>query len=46
VAATKVPREWAFVAALPLGSSNKVLKRELRRRLVAGEICTVAPSRA
>ena len=26
----KVPREWAFVEALPTNSTGKVLKRELR----------------
>jgi long-chain acyl-CoA synthetase len=46
VAATKVPREWAFVRALPLGASNKVLKRELRRQLEAGELPTVKLPRA
>jgi long-chain acyl-CoA synthetase len=44
VAATKVPREYAFVAALPLGPSAKVLKRELRRRLAAGELPTTKPT--
>jgi hypothetical protein len=40
-----VPREYAFVAALPLGPSNKVLKRELRRALVDGTLPTTKPSR-
>ncbi len=34
----KHPREVAFVAAMPLGPSGKVLKRELRRMITAGEI--------
>jgi long-chain acyl-CoA synthetase len=34
----KHPREVAFVAAMPLGPSGKVLKRELRRMIEAGEI--------
>lgn len=45
VAATKVPREYAFVATMPLGPSAKVLKRELRRQLAAGELTTTKPSR-
>lgn len=45
VAATKVPREWAFVDAMPLGPSGKVLKRALRQRLADGELPTVKPSR-
>ncbi len=45
VAATKVPREYAFVAAMPLGPSAKILKRELRRRLSAGELPTTKPTR-
>jgi long-chain acyl-CoA synthetase len=40
IAATKVPREWAFVDALPLGPSGKVLKRALRQRLLDGELPT------
>ena len=35
-----VPREWAFVPRLPLGSSGKVLKRELRRLLAEGVLST------
>ncbi len=38
IAEIKHPRELAFVAALPLGPSGKVLKRELRRMIEAGEI--------
>lgn len=45
VAATKVPREFAFVAALPLGPSGKVQKRELRQKLADGALPTVKPSR-
>jgi long-chain acyl-CoA synthetase len=33
---TKLPREYAFVFALPLGASGKVQKRELRALLQAG----------
>lgn len=43
VAATKVPREYAFVAAMPLGPSGKVLKRALRQELAAGRLATVRP---
>jgi long-chain acyl-CoA synthetase len=38
LSAVKHPREVAFVAAMPLGPSGKVLKRELRRMLAAGEL--------
>jgi len=38
LAEIKHPREVVFVAALPLGPSGKVLKRELRRLLAAGEL--------
>jgi long-chain acyl-CoA synthetase len=38
VAATKVPREYAFVETLPLGPSRKVLKRELRDRVASGSL--------
>lgn len=34
----KVPRQIAFVDRLPLGPSGKVLKRELRARIRAGEL--------
>lgn len=34
----KVPRAIAFVDALPLGPSRKVVKRELRERLASGEL--------
>lgn len=34
----KVPRRYAFVSALPIGASGKVLRRALRASLVAGEI--------
>ncbi|MDH5676280.1 MAG: AMP-binding protein [Myxococcales bacterium] len=46
VARTKVPREVAFVEAMPLGPSGKVLKRTLREQLLAGELTAVAASRA
>jgi long-chain acyl-CoA synthetase len=45
IAATKVPREFAFVDALPLGPSGKVHKRELRARLADGRLPTTKPSR-
>jgi long-chain acyl-CoA synthetase len=45
VAATKVPRQWAFVAALPLGASGKVLKRALRQQLVDGALPTTTATR-
>ncbi len=38
IAATKVPREFAFVDALPLGPSGKVQKRDLRARLADGTL--------
>jgi acyl-CoA synthetase (AMP-forming)/AMP-acid ligase II len=38
VAATKVPREFVFVSALPLGPSGKVLKRALRQQLADGAL--------
>jgi long-chain acyl-CoA synthetase len=34
----KVPRRYAFIEALPLGTSGKTLKRRLRDQLVSGEI--------
>ena len=37
---TSLPREVAFVGALPIGPSGKVLKRELRRLLGKGELTT------
>jgi long-chain acyl-CoA synthetase len=42
VAATKVPREYAFVRALPLGPSGKVLKRALREQLADGRLTLVS----
>jgi long-chain acyl-CoA synthetase len=45
VAATKVPREVAFVDALPLGPSGKVQKRVLRQLIVDGALPTVKPAR-
>ncbi len=45
IAATKVPRELAFVAALPLGPSGKVQKRVLRQQLADGTLPTVKPPR-
>ena len=44
IAATKVPREWALVAALPLGPSGKVQKRVLRQQLADGQLPTTKPS--
>lgn len=38
LAKTKVPRELAIVDALPVGPSGKVLKRELRARLLDGRL--------
>jgi long-chain acyl-CoA synthetase len=46
VAATKVPREYAFVDALPLGPSRKVLKRELRDQIASGSLATFRPGNA
>jgi long-chain acyl-CoA synthetase len=34
----KVPRRYALIEALPLGTSGKTLKRRLRDQLVSGEI--------
>ncbi|MFW5921039.1 MAG: class I adenylate-forming enzyme family protein [Polyangiales bacterium] len=45
IARNKVPREVAFVDALPIGPSRKVLKRELRAALASGELPT-RPTRA
>ena len=45
IAATKVPREFAFVDALPLGPSGKVQKRDLRARLADGTLPTTKASR-
>lgn len=41
----KLPRRYAFIEAMPEGSSGKVLKRRLRDQLVSGDIIavTVAP---
>ena len=38
VARNKLPREWAILESLPLGPSQKVLKRELRDRVADGRI--------
>jgi long-chain acyl-CoA synthetase len=38
LAAYKVPRRYAFIEALPQGTSGKTLKRRLRDRLLSGEI--------
>lgn len=38
LASYKVPRRYAFVDALPQGSSGKTLKRHLRDQLTSGEI--------
>lgn len=43
LAATKVPREYAIVDALPLGPSRKILKRALRARIEAGSLATLEP---
>jgi long-chain acyl-CoA synthetase len=43
IAATKIPREYAFVDALPLGPSQKVLKRALRDQLAAGTLPVTRP---
>jgi long-chain acyl-CoA synthetase len=40
LAAYKVPRRYAFVEALPQGTSGKTLKRRLRDQLISGEIET------
>lgn len=40
IAKTKVPREVAFVDAMPVGPSGKILKRELQARIVSGTLCT------
>ena len=37
----KLPRRYAFVDALPQGSSGKVMKRRLRDQLVSGDIFAV-----
>jgi len=42
--AVKQPRELAFVDALPLGPSGKVLKRALRQQLADGTLPTTKPS--
>ena len=41
----KVPREVAFVDALPLGASGKVVKRALRQMLADGTLPATKPSR-
>jgi long-chain acyl-CoA synthetase len=46
VGAIKVPREYAFVEALPLGPSRKVLKRALREEVAAGRLSTQRPGGA
>ncbi|HZR82227.1 MAG TPA: AMP-binding protein [Candidatus Binatia bacterium] len=46
VAATKVPREYAFVDALPLGPSRKVLKRALREEVASGRLRAIAAARS
>lgn len=40
LASSKVPREYAFVGALPLGPSRKVLRRTLRALIESGELAT------
>jgi long-chain acyl-CoA synthetase len=42
---TKLPHEYGFVAALPLGPSGKVHKLSLREWLALGQIQTVAVAR-
>ena len=44
IASTKVPRHYAFVDALPLGPSGKVLKRALKEQLRDGRLPTVTPA--
>jgi len=41
LARPKQPREVAYVDALPVGPSRKVLRRVLRERLVSGELSTL-----
>ncbi|MGZ3442515.1 MAG: class I adenylate-forming enzyme family protein, partial [Polyangia bacterium] len=41
IAATKVPRQWAFVDALPLGPSAKVQRRVIRQQLLDGTLPTM-----
>jgi len=43
IARNKIPREWAVLDRLPLGPSRKVLKRELRDRIVDGRIAVRRP---
>ncbi len=43
---TKLPREYAFVSALPLGPSGKVQKRSLRAWLADGTLQIVETGRA
>ncbi len=45
LAATKVPRRYAFVDSLPQGASGKTLKRRLRDQLEANELDASAPDR-
>ncbi|MGZ3429364.1 MAG: class I adenylate-forming enzyme family protein, partial [Polyangia bacterium] len=45
IAATKVPRQWAFVDALPLGPSAKVQRRVIRQQLLDGTLPTMKPPR-
>ena len=41
---TKVPREYVFVAQLPLGASGKIHKRTLREQLLTGRLAVERPS--
>jgi acyl-coenzyme A synthetase/AMP-(fatty) acid ligase len=41
---TKLPREYAFTNALPLGGSGKIQKRTLRTWLERGELRVEKPS--
>ena len=41
---TKVPREYVFVAQLPLGASGKIHKRTLREQLLTGQLAVERPS--
>jgi acyl-CoA synthetase (AMP-forming)/AMP-acid ligase II len=43
VAGYKKPRRVAFIDALPKNASGKVLKRELRERIAAGELALLEP---
>jgi long-chain acyl-CoA synthetase len=40
---TKLPREYVFVAQLPLGASGKIHKRTLREQLLTGQLAVERP---